>query len=232
MPRPRKDPTIRRDEFVNVAVTLFSEKGYSGTSIRDVLAALADRSASPSVFYYYFDSKDDLYRAAIDEVVRWHMGYIEDSYGEILRVLKSDLPDAERTETACNKLKALFAKAFTPMKTQSSKLASRYGTIKSREFLASVRFGIAERCADMWADAVADLPWELPEDFNKEAASHFLAGGISQLFSSQFTSNELADEDIRFVLKHAVMISCRLCNCPVECRDRLIAFIDTLPLAE
>lgn len=83
MPRRRQDPTIRRSELIDAASRLFLSKGYAATSVRNILDEVGNRTASPSVFYYYFKSKEEIYQAvlrqhserylqAIDEVVaRW-----------------------------------------------------------------------------------------------------------------------------------------------------------------
>jgi len=66
--RPKKDPGIRQEAFIRAATLLFMKKGYDAVSIRDVLDAVDDKTASPSVFYYYFSSKSDLYRACAESV--------------------------------------------------------------------------------------------------------------------------------------------------------------------
>jgi len=48
---------LDKEKIVEVAVTFFSEKGYSGTSIRDIAKALSVSNAS---LYYYFEDKEDL----------------------------------------------------------------------------------------------------------------------------------------------------------------------------
>lgn len=52
--RRKKDPEIRREVFIRAAQALFLSRGYESVSVRDVLDAVGERSASPSVFYYYF----------------------------------------------------------------------------------------------------------------------------------------------------------------------------------
>lgn len=69
MARPKKDPTIRKKEFTDAAERLFFEKGYDATSVQDVLKAVGGESLSPSVLYYYFPSKEDLFEATINAYV-------------------------------------------------------------------------------------------------------------------------------------------------------------------
>jgi AcrR family transcriptional regulator len=46
-----------RDEILKVALTLFTEKGFEGTSIRDISDALGMTKSS---LYYHFVNKDDI----------------------------------------------------------------------------------------------------------------------------------------------------------------------------
>ncbi|MBP7176071.1 MAG: TetR/AcrR family transcriptional regulator [Thermoclostridium sp.] len=74
MARPKKDPDIKRKVFTEAASKLFFEKGYDYTSIQDILLEVGGGSAlSPSVFYYYFQSKDDLFEAMVQEYMQEHV---------------------------------------------------------------------------------------------------------------------------------------------------------------
>ncbi|MBA1334673.1 MAG: Transcriptional regulator, AcrR family [Firmicutes bacterium] len=67
-----------RKRIMEKAVALFSEKGYHGTSIREIAAAA---ECSLPMLYYYFKNKNDLY----EEIV-----YVE--FLKINEKLKSELP--------------------------------------------------------------------------------------------------------------------------------------------
>lgn len=74
MARPKKDPNIKRKIFIESASKLFFEKGYDQTSIQDILREVGRGSSlSPSVFYYYFQSKDDLFEAMVQEYIEEHV---------------------------------------------------------------------------------------------------------------------------------------------------------------
>lgn len=74
MARPKKDPNIKRKVFLEAASKLFFEKGYDNTSIQDILLEAGSGSAlSPSVFYYYFQSKDDLFEAMAQAYMQEHV---------------------------------------------------------------------------------------------------------------------------------------------------------------
>ena len=67
MPRPRflnLDPLLRR-RILETAAAEFSEHGFKHASLNHVIKALG---LSKGVFYYYFDSKADLFAAVVDLV--------------------------------------------------------------------------------------------------------------------------------------------------------------------
>jgi len=77
MARPKKDPNIKRKEFIDQAAVLFFEKGYNDTSIQDILYAVGkDGALSPSVFYYYFKSKDEIFEAVVQDYMNQYIGQI------------------------------------------------------------------------------------------------------------------------------------------------------------
>lgn len=57
----------RRDELLEIAIDLFAEKGYVGTSIRDIAKAI-DRSVSN--VYHYFENKEELWLAILEYSVQ------------------------------------------------------------------------------------------------------------------------------------------------------------------
>ena len=66
MTRISKDPAVRRQELIDVAERLFLEKGYEAVSVRDILKEV---NGAPGMFYYYFESKQEIYKAAILQLV-------------------------------------------------------------------------------------------------------------------------------------------------------------------
>lgn len=61
-----KKPEIRRQELIDVAAALFTEKGYEVVSVRDILNVV---DGAPGMFYYYFKSKQDIYIAAMEQYI-------------------------------------------------------------------------------------------------------------------------------------------------------------------
>ena len=60
--RTVKDPQERRSELLATAMRLFAEEGYDNVSVRAVARAAG---VAPGLAYHYFDSKQNLFAAAI-----------------------------------------------------------------------------------------------------------------------------------------------------------------------
>ena len=64
MTRTAKAPEERRQEILDTALELFLKNGYEGTAISDIVQKL---SVSQGLFYYYFESKDEVFEAAMEQ---------------------------------------------------------------------------------------------------------------------------------------------------------------------
>lgn len=62
----RSAPFDRREELAAVALDLFAERNFAAVTIKDIANA---RNINTALIYYYFDSKEDLFRAAIEYAV-------------------------------------------------------------------------------------------------------------------------------------------------------------------
>lgn len=65
----------KREHIINTAIDLFSEKGFEGTSIRD-LASKAD--VNIAMINYYFGSKDKLFEAIVEHKSSFLRGKIDE----------------------------------------------------------------------------------------------------------------------------------------------------------
>ncbi|MED5618826.1 TetR family transcriptional regulator [Ideonella sp. BN130291] len=79
----------RRAELVRVAARLFREKGFDGTTVRDIAHAVDMRSGSP---FYHFANKHELLMAVMEEGLRLGLERTE----EVLSSGTGELPAAER----------------------------------------------------------------------------------------------------------------------------------------
>ncbi|MBW1723010.1 MAG: TetR/AcrR family transcriptional regulator [Deltaproteobacteria bacterium] len=90
---PSEETSKRK--LMEAAVRLFSQKGYSGTSVREIVE---EAGVSKPVLYYYFKSKEGLFRAILDDAARWQ----EEMIAEVL-----DTPG-----TATEKLRKLYKNIY------------------------------------------------------------------------------------------------------------------------
>jgi AcrR family transcriptional regulator len=64
MNRPGRPPRLNREEAIHSATLLFWERGYEGTTLEALLAAMG--GIKPPSFYNAFGSKEELYRTVTD----------------------------------------------------------------------------------------------------------------------------------------------------------------------
>ena len=65
-PRWRRRKTARPSEIVTAALEVFAEKGFAAAKLEDIAARAG---ISKGALYLYFDTKDDLFRAVVQETV-------------------------------------------------------------------------------------------------------------------------------------------------------------------
>jgi AcrR family transcriptional regulator len=65
----------KKEHIINIAIELFSEKGFEATSIRE-LAAKAD--VNVAMINYYFGSKDKLFEAIVERKASYMKGKLEE----------------------------------------------------------------------------------------------------------------------------------------------------------
>lgn len=63
--RRMKEPEVRKSEILDAAQKLFAEKGYTKTTVTDILNV---HGLSKGVFYYYFKSKEEVMDAIIQRI--------------------------------------------------------------------------------------------------------------------------------------------------------------------
>ncbi len=70
MPRISKAPEERRQELVDAAMELFWQQGYEKTTVSDIVKQVG---VAQGLFYYYFQSKHDIFMATIDQFIEVHV---------------------------------------------------------------------------------------------------------------------------------------------------------------
>ena len=69
----------KRDEIINAALELFFEQGYEGTSVRSIMKKAG---AEIGLFYYYFNSKDEVFDIAVERFVESYRPGFDDAYSK------------------------------------------------------------------------------------------------------------------------------------------------------
>lgn len=88
-------PASRRDELLQLAATMFAERGLKATTVRDIADSAGILSGS---LYHHFKSKEQM----VEEVLRDFLDWLFDSYQQVLA-----------TETTpLDRLKGLFMASF------------------------------------------------------------------------------------------------------------------------
>jgi len=70
VPRISKAPEERRQELIDAAMELFWSQGYEKTMISDIVKRVG---VAQGLFYYYFESKQDIFFATIDQFIQVHV---------------------------------------------------------------------------------------------------------------------------------------------------------------
>jgi AcrR family transcriptional regulator len=102
MTRISKAPYERRKEILDTALELFLKNGYENTSIGDIVAKLG---VAQGLFYYYFKSKEEVYRAALEQYT--------DEFAAKLQtiILDSSIPMVRRIEAVLKTMSDIFAES-------------------------------------------------------------------------------------------------------------------------
>lgn len=81
-PLGKRDKTKlqNRAQILDAAKTLFSEKGFEATNVRDIIH---ESALSPGTFYNYFQSKEEIFEVLTDEIIAEVRRGIHDSYKHV-----------------------------------------------------------------------------------------------------------------------------------------------------
>ncbi len=100
MTRITKPPYERRKEILDTALELFMKKGYESTSIGDIVEKIG---VAQGLFYYYFKSKEEVYRAALEQYTDEFASKLQDI------ILDSSIPLVKKIEVILKIMDDMFA---------------------------------------------------------------------------------------------------------------------------
>jgi TetR/AcrR family transcriptional repressor of nem operon len=166
-------PTDTRERLVNAAMQLFYERGYEATSVEEVLGAAKANSGS---LYYYFDSKEELLLAVLDQ-------YLDGLWPVIMN------PAFARTPDPIDRVFAVLADYRERVRATRFTYSCPIGSLALEvgERLPRARAKIAANFAQ-WRDAIRqcldDAGDRLPRDTDRQALAALvltvMEGGVMQ----------------------------------------------------
>ncbi len=100
MTRISKSPHERRKELLDTALELFMKNGYENTSVGDIVSKLG---VAQGLFYYYFKSKEEVYRAALEQYTDEFTAKLQTT------ILDASIPLVGRIEAVLKTMSDMFA---------------------------------------------------------------------------------------------------------------------------
>jgi AcrR family transcriptional regulator len=212
MARPRTDPKIRQNAFIDAARGLFFSKGYEDTSIRDILDAVGENAISPSVFYYYFESKETLYQAVMEDYIDHYIAGLQETLAD----------DSHPIETRM----AILLNEMLHTLLESQPAIQKGASIQNRFFILDLHERISQRVISLWEEAILEMPWVNPDSARE--LSRFITGGICSLIYN-FVFGSSSQQEATDSLAHAIIrLSMTLLNAPKPIQKRFITAYNNL----
>ncbi len=137
--QPISQPGSRRDELLELAATMFAERGLRATTVRDI----ADRAGILSgSLYHHFASKEEM----VDEVLRDFLDWLFASYRQII----------DTNPNPMERLKGLFMTSFDAIEHRHAQVVIYQD--EARRLLPQERFSYLEDLnraqRQMWVDVL------------------------------------------------------------------------------
>jgi AcrR family transcriptional regulator len=174
MARIIKEPEERRQEILDAAMKLFSEKGYEKTSISDIAQSIG---VAQGLCYRYFPSKEALFDAAVDH-------YAEMQVNQMLPILcDPDQSPLEKIETA---------PAYPQIEQQNSDYYRVFHGAGSRHFHDRLSLRICEKMAPVLEKEIQKAigKGEIGSCDARTAASFFIYGQLGILLAQDLSPEE------------------------------------------
>ena len=179
--------------LLNVARTLFAEKGFEGTSVQDVVVAAG---VTKGAMYHYFSSKDDLLYEIYGRVLRMQMERLEkfvSQEGSVEERLHAAAADVVATTIENLDSTTIFFRSLHQLSEEKQKEIRRERRRYHETFRAMVFEGqqsgvfrddiSADLCVDFFFGSVHHLPmWWKPrgrlsgQEVGRSFADLFIAG--------------------------------------------------------
>ncbi|MGH0029493.1 MAG: TetR/AcrR family transcriptional regulator [Myxococcota bacterium] len=193
-PAPARKGERTAERILDAAEALFAEKGYEGTALRDVAAAVGIRTPS---LYNHFDGKDRLYAAVLDR-----------GFGPVLALLDRviEAPPAERPgpgEMIETVMRLLAAHPHLPRLLLHETLAGgQRMTPALRERLAPMfakAFATVEAADEQARFAKREIPLVVLALFHAVVGYHTIAPLYRELVGDDLLADDARADQTRFL---------------------------------
>ncbi|MGW0159752.1 TetR family transcriptional regulator KstR2 [Mycobacterium sp. NPDC003323] len=134
-------PASRRDELLQLAATMFAERGLKATTVRDIADSAGILSGS---LYHHFKSKEQM----VEEVLRDFLDWLFERYQQVLAT----------ESTPLDRLQGLFMASFEAIEHRHAQVVIYQDEAKRLSSLAQFSF-VDERNREqrkMWVDLLHD----------------------------------------------------------------------------
>lgn len=134
-------PATRRDELLQLAATMFAERGLKATTVRDIADSAGILSGS---LYHHFKSKEQM----VEEVLRDFLDWLFERYQQVLAT----------ESTPLDRLKGLFMASFEAIEHRHAQVVIYQDEAKRLSALDQFGF-VDERNREqrkMWVDLLHD----------------------------------------------------------------------------
>lgn len=174
MARITKEPEERKQEILDAAMKLFSEKGYDKTSISDIAASIG---VAQGLCYRYFPSKEALFEAAVDH-------YADLQVEQLFPVL------CDPNRTTYEKISS--APAYPQIERRDSDYYRVFHGEASRRFHDRLSLRICEKMAPVVTEQIQKAidKGEFEDCDARTAASFFVYGQLGILLAHDLSPEE------------------------------------------
>jgi AcrR family transcriptional regulator len=170
LPPPNKTRPVRNDELINVAATLFSERGYDATSMQDIAERMGILKGS---LYHYVRTKEDLLWSIIEPPLRDLVERAEQILGDTGQPLAQRIAAVMRAhaENFEDNHPHMFVMARENGATLSSQRRREYDSLR-RRYSGALREAIA----------TGQASGEIRSDLDPSIAVHGIFGMLNWMF--------------------------------------------------
>lgn len=182
-----------RSRIIAVAVELFGERGFEGVSTRDIAAqAGVNAPALP----YYFDSKEGLYLACLEQVIANFWAFMGDIVEQAESTLVDHASDIAIIETFCSVQMRLAELACDDPSRRWRRLLERQQADVGPSFaLQTYSEGITQRLFAVMVAVVARLLRTSTQNPETQVRTLILGGQLTVLQSMQRTTLTVLKRD-------------------------------------